>query len=183
MRKLGLGLLTGVCGSFVLLPNYCTAQQKASVLATPKHWLGHLRSDTLLLSAAYAEHGEFGGHRELIKVYMRREKWMQARNSPDWESFPLTAAWFFDSAQWNQPKRKFILRKQRLIKPEEEATIVQYIQALLTENLKETGMTLSNGGNRYSVKKAPGKDLQVDYYDARHTFGGFDALREKLFRQ
>jgi len=181
MRKLALGLLVGVCSLGALLPSVCRSQQKSTVMPGPKHLLGNLRYDTLLLAADYSECGEFGGHHEIIKVYMREQERIQMRNSPNWESFPLTVAWFLDSSQCPQPRVRLALRKQQLLKIEDETVIMQYIQALLSESLKDNGMTMSNAGNKYSVMKARRKDLQISYWDVQHTFGGFERLREKLF--
>lgn len=170
-------------GLSALTPSVCVAQHKPTTTntTTPKHLLGHLRYDTLLLAANYSENGEFGGHRELIKVYMRQQERAQLRNSPEWESFPLTAAWFLDSSQWAKPNRKFAFQKERLIKIEDEAVILQYMQALLSENLKDNGMTMSNGGNTFSITKAQRKDLQISYWDVHHAWSGFETLRKKLF--
>jgi hypothetical protein len=183
MRKLALGLFIGGCSLGTLLPSTCMSQQKSTLVVSPKHLLGNLRYDTLLLAADYSECGEFGGHHEIIKVYMREQERAQMRNSPEWESLPLTVAWFLDSTQCPQPRVKFIFKKQRLLKMEDEILIVQYMQALLSENLKDNGMTMSNAGNRYSVRKARKKDVQIDYWDVHHAWNEFEILREKLFRK
>ncbi|OUJ72491.1 hypothetical protein BXP70_18190 [Hymenobacter crusticola] len=134
-----------------------------------------------MLAADYSECGEFGGHHEIIKVYMQEQERVQLRNSPDWESLPLTAAWFVDSTQCPQPRVKLVFKKQRLLQMEEETSIKQYIQALLLENLKDNGMTMSNAGNHYQVKKARRDDLQVTYWDVHDSFSGFEVLRKRLF--
>ena len=72
MRKLALGLLMSVCSLFVLILQACTSKQEPAVITKPsqEHLLGKLSfKDTLIISAIYSECGEFGGHRELIKVY------------------------------------------------------------------------------------------------------------------
>ncbi|WP_324671671.1 hypothetical protein [Hymenobacter sp. GOD-10R] len=181
MRKLALGLWMQLCFVGLLCPTVGVSQQKSTAVVSSRHALGNLRNDTLLLAADYSECGEFGGHHEVIKVYMRGQERTQMRNSPDWEAFPLTVAWFLDSTQCPQPKVKLVFRKQRQIKVEDEAAIVQYIQTLLSENLKDNGMTMSNAGNRYSLRKAQRKDLQIDYWDTQSTWSGFEVLREKLF--
>lgn len=178
----GIPLLVWVLSA--VSPNEKASERKlpAKTDRTP-HALGDFRNDTLLLTATYAECGEFGGHREVIKVYMRAEEQRQARRSGDWAAVPLTATWFLDTAHCARPNRKFFLAGQQQIDRNDEAVILEYIQNLLTRNLQERGLTISNGGNRYVVRRARERQLHVEYYDPQNAWNGFESLRQQLFKR
>lgn len=149
-----------------------------------EHLLGDFCNDTLVLSANYSECGEFGGHREMIKVYMRAEEQRQARQANwNWAAVPLTAVWYLDTVHCSQPNSMFSLIKQQQITVSHEEAIVEYIQTMLAHNLEDNGMTLTNGSNRYSVKRTSRGSLHVEYRDVRRAWNGFERLRERLFEK
>ncbi|UOR05902.1 hypothetical protein MUN82_02095 [Hymenobacter aerilatus] len=149
-----------------------------------EHLLGNFRNDTLVLSANYSECGEFGGHREMIKIYMRAEEQRQARQADwNWAAVPLTAVWYLDTARCSQPNSMLSLVKQQQITVSHEEAIVEYIQTMLTRNLADNGMTLTNGSNRYSVKRTNRESLHVEYRDVRRAWDGFERLRERIFEK
>ncbi|MCC3158287.1 hypothetical protein LJ737_13645 [Hymenobacter sp. 15J16-1T3B] len=177
-----LGSFAAVCALILLLARSCESDSKPAVISSQGHIIGNIAwRDTLFLSASFSECGEWGGHRELIKVYLRADKLPKA--GPEWIKWrkgPLTAAFWLDTIGCSKPIRKFFPVSQHLISLGEEESITRYLQQLQTHSLQE--VYPSQTGSVYQAWLT-NDELRLHFLDTREGWTGFGELREKLFKQ
>ncbi|RPD45370.1 hypothetical protein DNI29_18475 [Hymenobacter sediminis] len=177
MQKI-IPLLFGLlCAAFVLLPRVFSVEENSSV--SSPHYLPNLGIDTLKLKANYSECGEWGGHREMIKIYMSNKAKGTERDFMKW-SGPFAAEFWLDTIGCSyRPDRRYFLVEQTELSIEQEALIMHYMQVLIHPSLKYHSPM--HGGNLYSVSSSdPGK-LDIRYFTSENEYNRFEILRQQLF--
>lgn len=185
MSKSTFWLLLSLCILSALVSG-CDSTSESTVLTNKDHGVGNLSPrDTIFLSANYSECGEWGGHREIIKIY-RAEK-TDNQEFEAWMRQPLEAVWLMDTIGCShRPDRKFFLAGQHEISREDELAIIKYMQSLLEYSLKE--MYPSHSGNYFSAAQGERelkgrRRLQISFHDTRYGWDEFEPLRKRLFKK
>ena len=132
-------------------------------------------TDTLEMSAYFDECGEFGGHREQIRIY-------KIEGSVPGDSLDtLGADLLIDTVKCASDNRKRILdkTKTKILTSDDKRVILKYVSELLENALNETWH--SNAGKVYSVQcKMP--KLAVSYLDDGQDWDGFYEMRNSVFK-
>lgn len=142
---------------------------------TTSGFFGTLYSDTLILSAEYADCGEWGGHRETLKIYIDKG---------------LTKAIFvYDSVDCrfqNEGKKYFRTENTVFIINENlQQEIIYYLFDLNRMAFLEQEM-YSNAANGFSAFIKQGLDIPqlfnygISFYDLSFNWNHFDRLRYKI---
>ncbi|QNR24886.1 hypothetical protein [Croceimicrobium hydrocarbonivorans] len=144
-------------------------------LDTAKGPLGYLfKSDTLFLDAMFTECGEFGGNKEVIRVYPKNEI--------------LCATWSLDSADCDNeesPKYSRISLTTVQLSRSSENRIAEYIQEFVSVSFKYQYSDMHTG-NLYSayINSHPvygeGIDFFASWYDESKSWEGFEKLRNEI---
>jgi len=175
-QKLAPVLFVLACAAFVLLPKLLLPPYyQVKDVASPELRIGNLGFDTLTLSAHYSECGEWGGHREIIHVYMSE---IARRNSPNFSQWkgPLAATWLLDTIGCSyRPDRKYIKQATIQLTAAQEANVLRYAQALTIRSFRQ--VPSSHAGNAFSLRY---RSTRIELYPA-DDWSKFDELRGKLF--
>ncbi|MDU0371269.1 hypothetical protein ACFPAF_12750 [Hymenobacter endophyticus] len=176
LQKLAPVLFVLACAAFVLLPKlFPPSHYQLKDIGSPELHIGNLGFDTLTLYAHYSECGEWGGHREIIHVYMSEKA---RRNSPDFSQWkgPLAATWLLDTIGCSyRPDRKYIKQAVIQLTAAQEASVVHYAQALTIRSFKQAPP--SHAGNAFSLRY---HSTRIELYPA-DDWSKFDELRTQLF--
>lgn len=131
-------------------------------------------SDTLRLYAYFDECGEFGGHREQIRIY--KIKGTIPGDSLD----TLGADFLIDTVKCapDNSKRLFRKTKTKILTRNDKKVLLKYMSELLENALNETWR--SNAGKGYGVKCEIPK-LDVSYLDDEQDWDGFYEMRNSVF--
>jgi hypothetical protein len=134
-------------------------------------------SDTLVLEVQYKECGEWGGHREQIRIYQSEVP--PKGEVASWQQKPYTAAWLIDSVKCEyQSGHKFLLIQQQLINLSDEQLVERYLQQLFACGLQERETFRGPAAFRATLDD----DFELSCYGHWRHEHDFVALREKLFR-
>lgn len=148
-----------------------------------RHPLGLGWRDTLVVAAQTSECGEWGGHREVIKVYLDSELAQQKGLGYEaTDSVPRIAAWFRDTlCPASLPGHHLFLAGQHELGLPQEKAIFRYMQQLLPYGLQTPYP--SHAGNVYSVtcNSGLGNRAAISLYDTRNEWHEFGPLRQLLF--
>ncbi|MBO0359989.1 hypothetical protein J0X19_18660 [Hymenobacter sp. BT186] len=181
MWKAALVLLVAVSVLVIVFTRKPVAPHVNQAKHSEEHVIGNISyGDTLFIYAQYSECGEFGGHRELIKVYLSDEGDVRERlGYVEFRQRPFTADFFLDTIGCSyRADRKYFLEKQKVLSVDDEKAIVRYMHALLNYSLKD--LRTFHAGNIYWVGMDNEKP-QIWVYDTQYSWRGHKALREKLF--
>jgi hypothetical protein len=132
-------------------------------------------NDTLKISAYLAECGEFGGHREQIKIYQLRGLISGG------ESDILGADFLVDTVTCpsnNNWKRVFKKIKTKTLTSADKKLVLLYAKELTEKSLNETG--LSNAGKVYRIECTMPR-IAIYYVDIEQDWDGFFKMRNTLF--
>lgn len=148
LQKVVPVLFVLVCAAFVLLPK---------LLPMPAHSLQGLPNisyqDTIRIQVGYAGCGEWGGHREMIKVYQEEvdhreigyEEMIKIKR-------PFLAEYWVDSIECSyRTDRKFLLHRRQPLTSSQEATVLRYIQDFVPASLQARQLYDMMDGNAYVV--------------------------------
>ncbi|MBC6697983.1 hypothetical protein [Hymenobacter sp. BT190] len=148
LQKVVPVLFVLMCAAFVLLPK---------LLLPPAHSLQGLPNiryqDTICIQVEYAGCGEWGGHREMIKVYQeevdhREIGYEEMINTKR----PFLAEYWVDSTECSyRTDRKFLLHKRQILTSSQEATVLRYIQDFVPASLQARQFHDMMDGNGYVV--------------------------------
>ena len=133
-------------------------------------------TDTLKLSAYFDECGEFGGHREQIRIYKIEGTF------PGDSLDTLGADFLIDTVKCASDNRKriFSRMKTRILTGNDKRVILQYMGKLLVNALNETWH--SNAGKVYKVKcEMP--EIDISYVDDGQNWNGFHEMKNSVFGQ
>ena len=151
------------------------------------------RGDTLFLYASYSECGEFGGHREVVKLFLPELDSISARKQDSLytktlqvprQSRPI-AIWLRDTIVCENTAPRRLYQVGRIVISESQGiAIEEYMHRLLTKGLGKQNFE-SNASNGFAARfysVTSGKDaIQVYYYDSRQVWDEFSPLRNQLF--
>jgi hypothetical protein len=176
LQKLAPVLFVLACAAFVLLPKLLPpSDYQVKDIGSPELHIGNLGFDTLTLYAHYSECGEWGGHREIIHVYMSEKA---RRKSPDFSQWkgPLAATWLLDTIGCSyRPDRKYIKQAAIQLTAAQEADVLRYAQALTIRSFRQ--VPPSHAGNAFSLRY---HSTRIELYPA-DAWSKFDELRTQLF--
>lgn len=177
MQKLVPVLFAAACMCCGAVLQACSGQQES--VATQQQYLPNLGIDTLKLKAAYSECGEWGGHREMVKIYMSDKAKGTERDFMKW-SGPLAAEFWLDTIGCsNRLDRRYFLVEQTELSRQQEALVMKYMQELIYLALKER--YIMHGGNVYSVSSSNQRELNIRYVTSENSDSRFKLLSQQLF--
>lgn len=176
MQKIIPFLFVLVCAAFVILPRVFSAEENSSV---SQHHLPNLGIDTLKLKASYSECGEWGGHREMIKIYMSDEVNGTERDFTKW-SGPFAAEFWLDTIGCSyRPDRRYFLVEQTELTSQQEALVIKYMQGVIYPSLQYHPPMHS--GNVYSISSSNPRELNISYFTPEDGYDRFEMLHQQLF--
>jgi anthranilate/para-aminobenzoate synthase component I len=171
-----------VCGLFVLAARSCKSQKPTSAFGQ-QHTIGNLSwGDTLVLtaqSAAFAECGEWGAHREQIRIYLPAKQRPRAgANLLKWRQNLYIATWWVDPINCaNQPGHRYILAAQRRMSAADELQVKQYLEQMLVCSLRAQEIVVA--GESFQAVLLNQFQLSCHGHNLhQHDFG---SLRHRLF--
>ena len=131
-------------------------------------------NDTLKLSAYFDECGEFGGHREQMRIYKIRG------TIPGGSSDTLGADFYVDTVKCASDNRKrvFVRIKSKVLTVDDKRLLLNYMGDLLKKALNE-GM-YSNAGKVYNIKCGMPK-IDISYLDDGQDWDGFYKMKRFVF--
>ncbi|WP_125916888.1 hypothetical protein [Hymenobacter coccineus] len=132
-------------------------------------------NDTLKLSAHFDECGEFGGHREQIRIYNLRS------TNPNGVLNILNADLLVDTIKCpSNRKRKFKKTKTKRLADNDKAIVLDYMNDLFEHSFNEE--LISNAGKSYTIEcKMP--RISMSYIDDEQGWNGFYNLKNSLFKK
>ncbi|MET4107197.1 hypothetical protein ABIB60_002562 [Hymenobacter sp. UYP22] len=176
LQKIVPVLFVLACAAFVLLPKLLPPpSHQAKDTVSSELRISNLGFDTLTLYAHYSECGEWGGHREIIHIYMSKKA---RRESPDFSRWkgPLAATWLLDTIGCSyRPDRKYIEQATVQLTAAQEADVLRYVQELTIRSFKY--VPPSHGGNAFSLQH---NDTHIRLCPA-DDWSRFRQLRNQLF--
>ncbi|PJJ59241.1 hypothetical protein [Hymenobacter chitinivorans] len=131
MQKLFPVLLTVACALFLLWAKLGTLP-KDPKRAQSGHALNIDWQDTLIISAQGNECGEFGGNREVIRIYLDTRKAQQEGLGYDkTNQVPRVAAWWRDTlCPKHRPGARLFLAATTILSTDEEAVVLLICKSL-----------------------------------------------------
>ena len=133
-------------------------------------------NDTLKLSAYFDECGEFGGHREQMRIYKIRG------TIPGGSSDTLGADFYVDTVKCASDNRKrvFVRIKSKVLTVDDKRLLLNYTGDLLKNALNEG--VHSNAGKVYNIKCGMPK-IDISYLDDGQDWDGFYKMKRSVFRK
>lgn len=187
MQKLFPVVLALTCALFLLWAKLGASGTNPLPTADIQHPLALDWEDTLVLTASGPSCTEWGGTREVLKVYLNFYQAQKDGLEYDQSNMaPRVAVWLRDTLCPQGAERHLFLAGHKSLSLAEEAAIVQYMQQLLPHSLKSgipsSGVPLSDG-NRYYIRLYAGtrKRLEFLVQDSKSEWNDFGPLRHRLF--
>lgn len=178
LQKLVPILFMLVCAAFVLLPKWLPPSVQIQQ-GLPN--IGY--RDTIFIKVGYAGCGEWGGHREMIKVYQEDVDYRKIGYEEMIKTKrPFLAEYWVDSIECSyRPDRKFLLHKRQQLTSAQEAVVLRYIQDFVPASLQARQLHDTMDGNAYTVYMPGQGDAPVVLSFSSTGKDIFQELRGKLF--
>lgn len=180
LQKVVSVLFLLACAAFVLLPKVLSPSARG------QQGLPNIRyRDTIRINVGYAGCGEWGGHREMIKVYQEEVDYREIGYEEMIKTKrPFLAEYWVDSIECSyRTDRKFLLHKRQQLTSSQEATVLRYIQDFVPASLRARQLYDMMDGNAYTVYLP---SLEVEPVVLHFSSTGndiFQELRGKLFKK
>ncbi|QJX47746.1 hypothetical protein HMJ29_12660 [Hymenobacter taeanensis] len=174
MQKIILGLLFVTSVAFVLTKTVFKAPPSKSL-----HSLPNIGLDTIKLGVGYAGCGEWGGRRELIKVFQGGgEKY----NELDFTDTTRTyfAEYWVDSLECSyRTDRRYRMKVRKLLTLSDESLVLRYMQDFIPATLKRGSASDYQYGSSYYMKFQGRNNVVLHYPSAGKDV--FQELRAQLY--